>query len=106
MEMESLRTPEHSDSVTLRKGFSGRGRSKIIRGDRSNTSSPLDTTGMTPYGNWGPLTISTERMTDTEIRQAVQDTKNTDQELLIRDENGKVPANSNRKLEDDLETSE
>ena len=97
MDTESPRTPEHSDSVTLRKGSFGR--LKIIKEDRYNPGSPLDTPGKTPDGNLGPLTISSDRMTDTEIRQAIRDTKNTDQELLIRDENGKVHANSNTNLE-------
>ena len=97
---------QNSYSVALRKGSSGRGRPKIIREDHFNPGSPLDTPGKAPDGNLGPLTISTDRMTDTELRRAIQDTKNTDQELLIRDENGKVPANSNTNLEDNLETTE
>ena len=54
----------------------------------------------------GPFTITTDHMTDTEIHQVIQDAKTADQELFIREENGKVPTDSNTNLEDNLETSE
>ena len=45
-------------------------------------------------------------MTETEIHQAIQDAKTAEQGLFIRDENCKVPINSNTNLEDNLETSD
>ena len=107
METESQKTQEPSDNATLKKGTFGRGRPKLIR-DRSSPGSPLDTPGKTPAldDNMGPLTKTTDHMTDTEIHQVIQDAKTADQELFIRDENGKVPTDSKINLEDNLETSE
>ena len=106
METESPRTPEHSDSVTIRPGSFGRGRQNITKENHSEPGSPLDTPAKKPEGNLGPLTLCTNRMTDTEIHQAIRDTRNADQELLLKDENGKVPVNYNTNLEDNPELSD
>ena len=106
MEMESPRTPEHSDSVTIKPGSFGRGRQKITEENRSDPGSPLDTPKKRSEGSLGPLTLCTDQMTDAEIHQAIRDTSNTDQELLLKDENGKVPVNHNTNLEDNSELSD
>ena len=80
METESPKTPEPSDSKTLKSTF-GRGKPKIT-GDRPSPGSPLETPGKIPAldDNKGPLTINTGHMTETEIRQAIQDAKTAEQE--------------------------
>ena len=94
METESRRMPEHSESVTIRPGSFGRGRPKTTIENRSDPGfPPLDTPAKKPEGSLGPLTLSTDQMTDAEIHQAIRDARNADQELLLRDENGKVPGN-------------
>ena len=45
-------------------------------------------------------------MTEEEIHQAIQDARTAEQELFIRDENGKVPINPNTNLKNNLETSD
>ena len=77
------------------------------RGPSQPKLSP-DTPGKIPAldDNMGSLTINTGHMTETKIRPAIQDAITAEQELFIRDENGKVPINSNTNLEDNLETSE
>ena len=98
METESHKTLEPSDSTTLKRSTFGRGKPKITR-DRTSPGSPLETPGKIPAldDNMGPLTINTGHMTETEIHQAIQDAKTAEQELFIRDENGKVSINSNTK---------
>ena len=59
-----------------------------MKRERSGSSSPHSTPGDTNKST-GPLTITTN-MTDTEINCAINDTKQANEELLIRDENGKV----------------
>ena len=57
----------------------------------------------------GPLTITATNTTDTEIDRAIEDAKNADQEVFIRDENGKVFTDNKpnpNKFEDNLENSE
>ena len=107
METGSPKTPESSDSTTLKRSTFGRGKPKITR-DRTSPGSPLKTPGKIPAldDNMGPLTINTGHMTETEIHQAIQDAKTAEQEFFIRDENGKVPINSNTNLKDNLETSD
>ena len=107
METESLKIPETSDNVTLKRSNFGRSKPKVTE-NRPNPGSPPETPGTIPAldDNMGPLTINTGHMTETESRQAIQDAKTSEQVLFIRDENGKVPSNSNTNLEDNLETSE
>ena len=81
MDTESPKTPDPPTTTTTSGSF-GRGRPKLVR-DRS---SPQTTTQHTP----GALTIVATNMTDTEVDRAIEDAKQADQELLIRDENGKV----------------
>ena len=91
METESPKTPEPLDNATLKRSTFGRGKPKTT-GDRPSPGSPLETSGKIPTldDNMGPLTINTGHMTETEIRQAIQDAKTVEQELFIRVENGQV----------------
>ena len=103
MEIDSPKTPELSTDTTIKKGTLGRGRPKLIR-DRA---SPNTTNTPTPGNNIGPLTITTSNMTDTEINRAIEDANSAEQEIFIRDENGKVLTdNSTKLLAENLENSE
>ena len=106
-ETESPKTPDPSGNATLKRSTFGRGKPKIS-GDRPSQGSPSETPGKIPAldDNMGPLTINTGHMTETENRQAIQDAKTAEQELFIRDENGRVPINSNTNPKDNLETSD
>ena len=98
----SPKTPEPLPNTTIKTGTIGRGRPKLVR-DRTTSNSPQAAT------TTGPLTIVTANMTDTEIDRAITDTKNADQELFLRDENGKVLINNNSNqnaLEDNFENSD
>ena len=102
MNTESPKTPEPQANTTLKTGTVGRGRSKLVR-DRTSSNSQQATTAP------GPLTIVTANMTDTEVDRAINDAKHADQELLIRDENGKVFTDNNtnpNNLEDNFENSD
>ena len=101
MDTTSPKTPEPQPNTTIKTGTIGRGRPKLVR-DRTTPNSPQATT------TTGPLTIVTANMTDTEIDRAITDTKNADQELFLRDENGKVLINnsSQNTLEDNFENSD
>ena len=88
MDTESPRTPEPQTNTTLKRGTLERGRPKLAR-DRTSPNSPQAAT------THGPLTIVTSNMTDTEVDRAITDAKHADQELLIRDENGKVFTDNN-----------
>ena len=72
----------------MKKSTFGRGKPlKLIR-DRQNSSphqsSPEETR------NTGPLTITAANMTDTEIDRAIEDARQANDELFIKDNNGKV----------------
>ena len=95
METESLRTPEHSDNATIRPGSFGRGRPKTTKESHPDPGSPLDTPAKKAEGSLGPLTLCTDQMTDAEFHQAIRNTRDADQELLLKDENGKVLINHN-----------
>ena len=84
MDTDSPKTPDTPMTTTTSSSF-GRGRPKLVR-DRKSTSSPQTTAHHTP----GALTIVATNMTDTEVGRAIEDAKQADQDLLIRDENGKV----------------
>ena len=101
LDTTSPKTPEPQPNTTIKTVTIGRGRPKLVR-DRTTPNSPQATTTM------GPLTIVTANMTDTEIDRAITDTKNADQELFLRDENGKVLINnsSQNTLEDNFENSD
>ena len=77
-----------SDNATVKKSTYGRGRLlKLIR-DRQNSSLHQSSSG--GMNNTGPLTISAANMTDTEIHRAIEDARQANDELFIRDDNGKV----------------
>ena len=102
MDTESPKTPEPQAITTLKTGTLGRGRPKLVR-DRISPNSPQAATAP------GPLTIVTANMTDTEVDRAINDAKHADQELSIRDENGKVFTDNNTNpntLEDNFENSD
>ena len=75
--------------TTKTSGSFGRGRPKLVR----NRQSPCSLTGSTD--SLGPLTIITENMTDTDIDRIIEDAKQNDTELFIKDLNGKVTYNYN-----------
>ena len=54
----------------------------------------------------GPLTIITENMTDTDIDRIIEDAKQNDTELLIKDLNGKVTHNYNNTVHEGEENKE
>ena len=85
-------TPGQTDNATVIKGTFDRGKPMQKR-ERSGSSSPHSTPGDTNK-SIGPLTITTN-MTDTEINRAINDAKQANEELFIRDENGKVFNNNN-----------
>ena len=102
MDTESSKTPEPQTNTTLKTGTLGRGRPNLVR-DRTSPNSPQATTAP------GPLTIVTANMTDTEVDRAITDTKHADQELLLRNENGKLFTDNNTNqnaLEDNFENSD
>ena len=80
-------TPDQTDNTTVKKGTFGRSK-PVQKRERSDSSSPHSTPGGTNKST-GPLTIPTN-MTDTEINPAISDAKQANEELFIRDENGKV----------------
>ena len=101
MDTESPKTPELPANTTINSTF-GRGRPKLVR-DRTNSNSSRTTT--TP----GALTIVTKNMTDTEVDRAIEDAKQADQEVFIRDENGKVITDNNTNsytLKDNFDNSD
>ena len=106
METETPKTQEPTTNATLKRSTFGRGKPKTT-GDHTSPGFPLETPGKVPaLDNMGPLTINTGHMTEEEIHQAIQDARTAEQELFIRDENGKVPINSNTNLKNNLETSD
>ena len=87
-EISSPITTDQPDNATVRNGTYGRGRPvKLIR-DRRNSSPHQSPPGGT--GSTGPLTIIAANMTDTEINRAIEDARQANDELFIRDDNGKV----------------
>ena len=80
-------TPVQTDNATVIKGTFGRGK-PVQKRERSDSNSPHSTPGDTNKST-GPLTITTN-MTDTEINRAINDAKQANEELFIRDENGEV----------------
>ena len=103
MDIDSPKTPELPIDTTIKKSTLGRGRPKWIR-DRA---SPNTANTHMPGNNIGPLTITTSNMTDTEIDRAIEDANSAEQEIFIRDENGKVLTDNNTKLlAENLENSE
>ena len=103
MEIDSPKTPELPIDTTIKKGTLGRGGPKLI-GDRA---SPNTANTPMPGNNIGPLTITTSNMTDTEVDRAIEDANSAEQEIFIRDENGKVLTDNNTKLlAENLENSE
>ena len=109
MGTESPKTPEPLDNTTLKKTTFGRGRPKLIR-DRTSPNSPqTPTAAPMPESSMGSLTIITTNTTATEVDRAIKDAKRADQDVFIRDENGKVFTDSNANsntLEDNLENSD
>ena len=87
-ETSSPTTLDQSDNATVKKSTYGRGKPlKLIR-DRQNSSPHQSSPGGT--NNTSPLTITATNMTDTEIDRAIEDARQANDELFIRDDNGKV----------------
>ena len=87
-ERSNQTTQGQTDNARVNKGTFGRGKPKLIR-EGSGSSSPRNTPEETDH-SIGPLTITTANMTDTKIDRAISDDKQANEELFIRDENGKV----------------
>ena len=103
MDIDSPKTPEPPTDTTTKKSTFGRGRPKLIR-DRA---SPNTANTPMPGSSTGLLTIISSNMTDTEIDRVIEDANSAEQEIFIRDENGKVLSNNNTKvLAENLENSE
>ena len=60
---------------------------KLIRDRQSPSPQQPSPGGM---NNTGPLTITAANMTDTEIDHAIEDARQANDELFIRDDNGKM----------------
>ena len=110
MDLISPKTPESPNTTVTKRGSIGRGRPKLIR-DRTSTNSPQTSpdNNTTQGSNMGPLTIITTNMTDTEVDRAIEDAKSAEQEIFIRDENGKVFTHNKphpTTIEDNLENSD
>ena len=90
-EWANPKTPESPNTTVTKNSSLGRGRPKLIR-DRNSSNSPQTSPDNNPTqgSSTGPLTITTINMTDTEVDRAIEDAKTADQEVFIRDENGKV----------------
>ena len=89
MDIESPKSPEHLDNTTLKKSTFG---------------APAQTPDRT-----GPTDHYLNKHDDTEVDRAIDDAKCADQEILIRDENGKVFPDNNTNsntLEDNVEISD
>ena len=87
-ETSSPTTLDQSDNATVKKSTFGRGKPlKLIR-DRQNSSSHQRSPGGTR--NTGPLPITAANMTDTEIDRAIEDARQANDEIFIKDDNGKV----------------
>ena len=107
MDLVNPKTPE---SPNTKRGSIGRGRPKLIR-DRTSSNWPRTSPDNNPTqgSSMGPLTIIVTNMTDTEVDRAIEDAKSADQEVFIRDENGKVFTDNKphpSTFEDNLENSE
>ena len=82
---------DQSDNATVKRSTYGRGRPLKLTRDRQNSSPHQSPPGGT--SSTGPLTtptITTANMTDTEIDRAIEDARQANDELCIRDDNGKV----------------
>ena len=87
-ETSSPTTVDQSDNATVKKSTYGRGRPlKLIR-DRQISNPHQSSPGGT--NNTGPLTITATNMTETEIDRAIEDARQANDKLFIRDDNGKV----------------
>ena len=79
---------QHRDKQTTpnlkQNGSFGRGRPKLVR----NRQSPGSPTGSTD--SLDPLTVITDNMTDMDIDRVIEDARKTDNEVFIKDSNGKV----------------
>ena len=91
MEWANQKTPESPNTTVTKKGSLSRGRLKLIR-DRNSSNSPQTSPDNNPTqgSSTGPLTITTTNITDTEVDRVIEDAKIADQEVFIRDDNGKV----------------
>ena len=90
-ETSSLAALDQSDNATVKKSRFGRGRPlKLIR-DGQNSSPHQSSPG--GANNTAPLTITTANMTDTETDRAIENARQANDELFIRDDNGKMLKN-------------
>ena len=88
-------TPEQSDNATVKKSTFGRGNPLKLIKDRQNSFLRQSSPGGTR--NTGPLTITAANMTDTEFGRAIEDARQANDELFIRDYNGKETGEENNK---------
>ena len=110
MDIASPKTPEAPNNAATKKSTFGRGRPKHIR-DRSSPKTPQTSPdkNATPGNDMTPLTITATNTTDTEIDRVIEEAKNADQDVFIRDENGNVFTDNKpnpNTFEDNLENYE
>ena len=110
MDLVISKTPESPNTTVTKRSSMDRGMPKLVR-DRTSSNSPQTSPDNKPtQGNsMVTLTIITTNMTDTEVDRAIEDAKSADQEVFIRDENGKVFTDDKphpSTFEDNLENSE
>ena len=108
MELENPKTPEPLDNTTPKKRTFGlAGKETASAQTRSKAARQKHQPRERVRAR---LSIITAHMMDTEVDRAIEDAKCTDQELFIRDENGRVHIDNipNSKLikEDNLENCE
>ena len=87
-ETSSPTTVDQSDNATVKKSTYGRRRPLKLTRDRQIPSPHQSSPGGT--NNTGPLTITATNMTETEIDRAIEDARQANDKLFIRDDNGKV----------------
>ena len=87
-EISSPTTLDQSDNATVKKSTFGRSRPlKLIR-DRQSSSPHQSSAGETRKA--GALAITAANMTDTEIDRDIEDARQANDELFIKDDNGNV----------------
>ena len=82
---------DQSDNAKVKKSTFGRGRPLKLTRDRQISSPHQNSPGET--NNTGPVTITTANMTDTEVDRSIEASRQANEELFFRDDNGKILKN-------------
>ena len=86
--------PESPVAVTPKKsGTIGRGRHMKLVRNRSSPASPGGSSPTVQSQTFGPMTIVTEHMTTEAVNRAIEDAREADAELHLKDSSGKVSHN-------------